>query len=220
MGVVAVYALNDEFKAIQREHQNGMSRASTYLLAKSLLVLPILFAFAIAAMVIPAYVIQANPWSTFGLMIILYATIAFVFESVAETLSVLFVDPILGMLCFMMFWFACFLFGGFLIPLDDMTWPFKAFYYILPFGYYMRSAMYLVITETDWEQIPDDPTSDLSNVEAAIKIVNAAFPLIENEDRVWQDIFTLLAMGVFWKLVYISLFITTTKKVASIQKSV
>eukprot|EP00525_Craspedostauros_australis_P003551 CAMPEP_0198112636 /NCGR_PEP_ID=MMETSP1442-20131203/4459_1 /TAXON_ID= /ORGANISM="Craspedostauros australis, Strain CCMP3328" /LENGTH=36 /DNA_ID= /DNA_START= /DNA_END= /DNA_ORIENTATION= len=34
-----------------------------------------------------------------------------VFESVAETLSVAFDDPILGMLQFMNFWFGSFLFG-------------------------------------------------------------------------------------------------------------
>ena len=96
MGVVAVYALNDEFKSIQRESQNGMISAGSYVFVKSLLTLPILFLFALFALLIPNYVIQDVPWSAFGLTIILYAAMLFVYESVAEALSVLFENPIVS----------------------------------------------------------------------------------------------------------------------------
>jgi hypothetical protein len=96
VGVVAVYALNDEFKSIQRESQNGMISAGSYVFAKSLLTLPILFIFALFALVIPNYIIQDVPWSAFGWTIILYAALMFVYESVAEALSVLFTDPIVS----------------------------------------------------------------------------------------------------------------------------
>jgi hypothetical protein len=49
----------------------------------------------------------------------------------------------LGMLQFMNFWFAGFLFGGFLIGEDSLIWPFRLFFYIMPFGPYLRSTMYL-----------------------------------------------------------------------------
>ena len=96
MGVVAVYALNDEFKSIQRESQNGMFSAGSYVFVKSLLTLPILFLFALCALLIPSYVIQDVPWSACGLNIILFAANFFVYESVAETLSVLFENPIVS----------------------------------------------------------------------------------------------------------------------------
>jgi ABC-type multidrug transport system ATPase subunit len=96
VGVVAVYALNDEFKSIQRESQNGMISAGSYVFAKSLLTLPILFIFAAFALLIPNYVIQDVPWSAFGLTICLYAAMLFVYESVAEALSVLFENPIVS----------------------------------------------------------------------------------------------------------------------------
>ena len=39
MGVVAVYALNDEFKSILRESKNGMVSPMSYVLAKSTMVI-------------------------------------------------------------------------------------------------------------------------------------------------------------------------------------
>jgi hypothetical protein len=96
VGVVAVYALNDEFKSIQRESQNGMISAGSYVVVKSLLSLPILFFFALFALLIPSYVIQDVPWSAFGLTICLYAANLFVYESVAEALSVIFENPIVS----------------------------------------------------------------------------------------------------------------------------
>ena len=96
VGVVAVYALNDEFKSIQRESQNGMISAGSYVFAKSLLTLPILFIFAFFALLIPNYIIQDVPWSALGLTVILYAAMLFVYESVAEALSVLFENPIVS----------------------------------------------------------------------------------------------------------------------------
>jgi hypothetical protein len=135
MGVVAVYALNDEFKSVLRESKNGMVTGVSYVLAKFVLVLPIFFIWAIFALGIPAFAIQGFPKEAFGISIALFACVMYVFESLAECLSVWFDDPILGMLQFMNFWFGAFLFGGFLIPLRDLYWPFTLFYYIMPYSY-------------------------------------------------------------------------------------
>jgi hypothetical protein len=134
MGVVAVYALNDEFKSVLRESKNGMVTGVSYVLAKFVLVLPIFFIMAVFALGIPSFVVQDNAKEAFGMSIILFACVLYVFESLAECLSVWFDDPILGMLQFMNFWFGAFLFGGFLIPLRDLYWPFKLFYYIMPYS--------------------------------------------------------------------------------------
>ena len=65
MGVVAVYALNDEFKTILRESKNGMVKPLTYVLAKTVLVLPIMFIFAIFALGIPSFAIMDFPRRSF-----------------------------------------------------------------------------------------------------------------------------------------------------------
>ena len=125
MGVVAVYALNDEFKSIQSENKNGMVSAISYILAKSILVIPIMFVFAIFALGIPGFAIQAFYPSAFGYTILIWAAGIYTFECAAECFAVVFDNPILGMLQFMNLWFGAFLFAGFLIPLRDLYWPFK-----------------------------------------------------------------------------------------------
>jgi hypothetical protein len=131
MGVVAVYALNDEFKTILRENKNGMVSPLSYVFAKTILVIPIMFIFGIFALGIPTFAIMDFPGSSFGMGLLLWSLAIYSFECVAESLSVWFEDPILGMLQFMNFWFGCFLFAGFLIPKRDMFWPFEFFYYVM-----------------------------------------------------------------------------------------
>jgi hypothetical protein len=84
MGVVAVYALNDEFKSVVREVKNGMVSPLTYVVAKSLLVLPIMVIFALFALVLPAYVIMDFPWDTFGLAVAIWSSCIFAHECLAE----------------------------------------------------------------------------------------------------------------------------------------
>jgi len=115
MGVVAVYALNAEMSTILREAKNGMVAPMTYALAKTVLVLPIMFTFAIFAMGIPSIAILDFPSNTFGKTILLWSAVMYSFETVAECLSVWVEDPILGLLSYMCFWFGAFLFGGFLV---------------------------------------------------------------------------------------------------------
>jgi len=125
MGVVAVYALNDEFKSILGETKNGMVSGVSYIMAKTILVIPIMFVFAIFALGIPGFAIQDFEPSAFGNVVFIWAAAIYVFECAAECFAVLFDDPILGMLQFMNLWFGSFLFAGFLIPFRDMYWPFK-----------------------------------------------------------------------------------------------
>ena len=103
---MAVYSLNDEFKSLRRETKNGMVSGFSYVLAKSILVIPVLFIFSFFALGIPSFVIQKSEGEAFGSVVLLFTCTMFVYESLAECLSVWFEDPILGMLQFMNFWFA------------------------------------------------------------------------------------------------------------------
>lgn len=119
------------------------------------MVIPIMFLFGILSLLIPGYAIISFPFSSFGLVLVLYSACFYCYESAAEAFSVLSEDVIIGMLNFMQFWFAGFLFGGFLIPEKDLFWPFKFFYYVMPLGYYVRSSTYLIFKDTDWDTCTD-----------------------------------------------------------------
>ena len=122
MAVVAVYKLNQELKTIFLENKNGMGSAASYLIAKTILVTPILFMFSVAALGIPAFVIQAYPASTFGPLVLLWTAQIFMWESSAEAFAAFFDDPVLGMLVHTgWWWFAALLFSGFLVIADDVS---------------------------------------------------------------------------------------------------
>lgn len=84
MGVVAVYVLNEEFKAVRREVKNGMISPLAYVVAKSVLVLPIMILFSLFALVIPHFLISDFPWDTFVLAILIYSVCIFEYECLAE----------------------------------------------------------------------------------------------------------------------------------------
>lgn len=104
VSVVAVYALNDEFKSILRETKNGMVSPASYILAKTIMVLPVMYIMSLFALVIPSYVIQGNPWEGFGQSTLLWSVTMYCFECLAECLSAWVEDPIFGMLQALNFW--------------------------------------------------------------------------------------------------------------------
>lgn len=121
MAVVAVYKLNSELKSIFLENKNGMGSATSYLLAKTVLVLPILVCFALAALGIPGFVIQNFPISTFASHILLWTVQIAAWECSAEAFAAIFDDAVLGMLIHTAWWFAALLFSGYLVSSDDVS---------------------------------------------------------------------------------------------------
>eukprot|EP00541_Cyclophora_tenuis_P013819 CAMPEP_0116549230 /NCGR_PEP_ID=MMETSP0397-20121206/4761_1 /TAXON_ID=216820 /ORGANISM="Cyclophora tenuis, Strain ECT3854" /LENGTH=634 /DNA_ID=CAMNT_0004073937 /DNA_START=552 /DNA_END=2456 /DNA_ORIENTATION=- len=221
MGVVAVYALNDEFKSVMRETKNGMVSAASYVLAKTILVIPIMFIFALFALGIPSFVIQDTPPEAFGVAILLWAALIYVFECAAEALAVAFDDPILGMLQFMNLWFASFLFGGFLIPLRDMYWPLKLFYYIMPYQYYIRSGIYNIFSHTTFDSCAQGSIGavciESTDGKEVLNELAKIFPLLTKDDQVVQDIIILVAIAVVYKVFSIVVIIFKSRKVANIR---
>ena len=164
MGVVAVFALNAEFRSIRREIKNGMISPAAYLIAKGLLEIPIMLLFAVCALGPAAYGISNYEPSGFVSVCAVWAACIYACEAVSEVLSVQFDNPLLGMMNFMGFWFSGFLYGGFLIPGKDMIWPLKIFYYILPLKYGVRSMVYAEFIDADWSKCKTPSTRALGQV--------------------------------------------------------
>lgn len=219
LGVVAVYALNDEFKSILRESKNGITGPMTYALAKSVLVLPIIFIFAIFALGVPSIAIMDFPGSSFGKAILLWSTVIYVFECVAECLSVWVEDPILGVLGFTSYWFGFFLFSGVLISENNLVWPFRAVYYVMPMSYYIRSQMYNYLIDASWTSC--DPNNNTLNSaicipnptgQAVLESISLSYPVIQAKDTYWQDVGTILALALFWKILYfVGVYVKTSR---------
>lgn len=97
-----MYGLNREFKSILHEVKNGAISSSVYIWAKTIIVFPIFFLFAIFSLGVPLYVIQQASISSIGIVLVIFACMMFAFESLAECLSVWFANPVAGMLSFSM----------------------------------------------------------------------------------------------------------------------
>jgi ABC-2 type transporter len=210
MGAVAVYALNDEFQSILRETKNGMTGPMAYALAKSVLVIPIILIFSVFALGIPSVLIMDFPGSQFGAAMLLWSALLYVFECCAECFSVWLEDPILGMLGYTSYWFGFFLFSGFVIGVDDLVYPFKIFYYVFPFSYYIRSQMYNWLSDATWVPCyPDDNPNDSPICQpnptgaSVLKAVSLSYPVIQAKDTYWQDFGTLIALALVFKVAYV-----------------
>lgn len=230
LAVVAVYALNAEFKSVLREAKNGMIRGTSYVIAKNILTIPFILLLSICCLGIPAFVIIDVPGEAAQLYFFLFAALMFVFESAAEFFSVMFEDPIMGMLQCINFWFAAFLFGGFVIPLEDLYYPWAIFYHIMPFSYFVRSAIYETIVPTTFETCePGTPSAVCLQEETPgagvpgdeiIVAFERVMPIADSEDNTIRDIFILIAIGMVYKVMYTALVIMRTRQVAQIHADV
>ncbi|KAJ1427845.1 ABC-2 type transporter-domain-containing protein [Ochromonadaceae sp. CCMP2298] len=164
MGVVAVYAYNAEFVAIKREVRNGMVSPVSYLLTNTLLTIPVVFIFALFGIAIGAYGMLAFNGERFGQVLLIYALQMFAYESIAQLFAVATDNFLLGMMNFMNIWFCSFLFSGLFVKLENITWPFRIFAYILPLRYAAESIVYQEFNYQNWNNAhlcdPSSSTED------------------------------------------------------------
>lgn len=158
-GVIAVVFINHEIKAVLNEVKNGMYNVSGYILAKNLLILPIMILFGFLAIAIPVFAIMPFDASKIVPTIGIFSLHILSYESIAECLAVVFDDVLYGMLGFLAYWLFGFLCCGVFLPLRDMFWPVKVFYYLSNFGYYGRSVAHLLLEDETFDSC--DPSTNL-----------------------------------------------------------
>merc|ERR1712032_879654 len=91
--------------------------------------------------------------------LLVHATFMFSFECFAQLSAVQFLHPLLGMFNAVQFWFASFLFGGFLVPEADTPWPLRAFAYVSPIKYAAKALGNLEFKGTVWDGAVTDASS-------------------------------------------------------------
>jgi hypothetical protein len=152
-------------------------------------------------------VVQQFDPESFGTLLLLFSAGLYVWESMAECFSVWFLNPTTGMMQFMATFLAALSCGGIFLPLRDLYWPFTLFYYILPFPYYVRSAIYAILIDHEFEPCTEATNSlvcvNSSSGADVLDELTILTPLISSEDTVVMDVLILLAIAVFFKIVYI-----------------
>jgi len=222
MGVVAVWAHNQEFCSIRKEIKNGMIGTFSYLLASQLLMIPFMVLFGLCSLGISGYGIIGLWPARFGEVLIMYAVTMYCFESFAQLFS-LGGDPLLGMMNFINIWFASFLFGGFLVGNDDVVWPIRTFAYILPLKYCIKSMVYSEYIDAD-DYTPCD-TSDPDEIcfgntgKEVLATLGKLYHLFDDESTFAQDFGFILAICAAIKTMYFVGLVMESRKVSTIKSA-
>eukprot|EP00616_Rhizochromulina_sp_CCMP1243_P005891 CAMPEP_0118998186 /NCGR_PEP_ID=MMETSP1173-20130426/62939_1 /TAXON_ID=1034831 /ORGANISM="Rhizochromulina marina cf, Strain CCMP1243" /LENGTH=888 /DNA_ID=CAMNT_0006949667 /DNA_START=69 /DNA_END=2736 /DNA_ORIENTATION=- len=223
LGVVAVFASNAEFNSVKKEIKNGMISPVSYLLAKSLLEIPIMLIFSVFALGIPAYGIVRFDSSQFGLYMVVWALCLYVWENIALMFSVQFQNPLIGMMQYTSMWFSGFLFAGFLIPVEDMVWPLKIFFYIMPFRYALHSMNFLEFHDSFFhgfaECLSEGKEDEIcfgKNGRDVLRGVHDVFGVVNAKNTLGQDLGILLAIAAVWRVGYCFLVLTKSRAATTV----
>lgn len=218
MGVVAVFSMNQEFAAVKREVKDGAYSVMSYGLASTLVQIPIMFVLGVFALAVSAYGIGAWNPKFFFLVLVVYSANLWCFECVAQFLSVMSKNPLLGMLNFMQFWFAAFLFSGMLVAEDFVVWPLRALCKVMPLKYGLRSIAYLEIHDTIWEgaeldsssnrgfRCPSDPTYRKCFGRTGLQVLDSLhqmFDSISTENTMLDDVVHLVLVALLFKVLFL-----------------
>jgi hypothetical protein len=182
-----------------------MLRTSSYIIAKTIITIPFVILYSIFALGIPGWLIQNYSMSVWFKALLLWSVHTCVFEFLAECIAVWVKDKVLGMLLFLSYWIASFLFSGLFLPKEDLLSYVTPLYYGTPFSYYIRSMFYLLFNDVmfetcDKELNPFEPICVESGAGAdVIEALNNILPLFENKDTFMSDIGVLVAMLVITK---------------------
>ena len=139
LSAIGAYALNLEVSKVSKEIKEGMYSPAAYLLAHSLIQLPVMFALALVTLVPAAYPIAVWPWARFGHMLFSVAALNFNYDCMAQ-LTALLPHPLLCLMIQIMLWFLSFIFAGVSVQRADIIWPFRIFVDLFP-GQWANAAM-------------------------------------------------------------------------------
>jgi hypothetical protein len=236
-----VYVFNEEYKAIKKEALNGMVKPLAYLVARTVLELPLMVVLSFCSVAISLYGMAGFDTDGMAGMIFLNASVLWAFESMAQCFSVQFDNPLLGMLQYVNMWFSAFLFADFFAPMNMIIWPFRLLCYLLPFRWSIRGMGYLEFRNIVLEDAKlCDPTEagcmhhpgqingfkcTSGNVmtpcygrtgDQVLASFGTNFRSITPENTVVDDILVNVAIAVFFKAGYTAMLTMKTRKAAKL----
>jgi len=216
LAVVATFSLNFEFAAVKRDVKEGSYNLCAYILSNTIMQVPMMFVLSICAMSVGAYGIAAWQAANYAPMILVFAVTLWSFECVAQFFSVVHHNPLIGMLGFMQFWFAAFLFSGLMVPEEDVIWPLRALNKVSPLKYCARSMAYLEFHGTKWRgaeldasdprgfKCPGIPALECFGLTGSqvLDSLGMNFKSISSKDTVVEDVAIMLAVALFFKCLF------------------
>jgi len=142
-----VFVFNSFAHNLRLEVKSGMYSVGAFSVATLVVELPVMLLSSLIMMT-PVFAIGNWPWDAFIDSWLLLTLGLWVWESLAQLMSI---APhfLLGMINYQGMWFMGLLVGGIVIRVDDVIWPFRAFFYVIPYRY-LNKAIY----KTIWSNTP------------------------------------------------------------------
>jgi len=205
-----------------------------FVLSNTIVQIPFMFLLSVCVL-IPAFAIGGWSWTNFGTFFLAYAASMWAWECLAQCFS-LQGNPVLGMLNFVSAWSAGLLFCGLIFRGEDVIWPLRIFYYVLPLKWLFNSAAYDIFTPavyTDAELCnpAQDPACTLMGYKCAnltsiscfghtgaqvLDTLQYSFATLSSKDERVLDIACILACAVFLKVLYAIGVVYSTKTTAKL----
>jgi len=140
MSMVFCFAASAEFTAVVREVQANCYRLASYLIAQTVLQLPLMVVIALVSLLPSGFGIGDWNLGAFWEMEMILITMLWLYESLAQLLAVAAPHPAIATMGVTTFWLVAFLFGGSMVRKEDVPWPFRIYAYISPYGYASKAA--------------------------------------------------------------------------------
>ena len=217
--VVSVVLNYFAYLTVKFEVQNGMYSPTAYVVAMTVVEIPWLLLIALFS-VLPAYFIGGWYWPKFWLIWLFVSVELCVFEPLAQ-LFALDPQPVLAVLNLTGVWFSWFLLSGFFVPIKDVFWPAQLFGWTSPLRWTIRSIMYVqTFYGPDYSgTMPCNISSTCPNGFICTTVpqsscfgrtgtqildsVSLTYSLFESEDHVIEDIFIVIGMAAFFKILLV-----------------
>ena len=128
---------------MSHEVRLGFYRPISFGLARVLVEIPFIFLLSFAALGVGGFVVGRFNVTAFIMMILLYTSMLYSFEALAQVCSMAFIDTNMNMLLFVIIWFGSFLFSEIWVAERDVILAFRPFVYLSPFRLSFRAFAFL-----------------------------------------------------------------------------
>ena len=122
----------------------------SYIVVNTCVQLPWMLLLGVSALVPAAYGIINFAWSRFGMAVLVFSLQLWAGESVAQACSVG-SNLVLLVLVYLLIFAVFFIFGGMMLPPNQVLWPFRACAYFSPLRYSMSLMVYFAHIDDEFD---------------------------------------------------------------------
>jgi len=218
-----VFALNFEGRLVRTEAANGMVSPYAYLASRSLLEIPLVVFLSLVALGVPAfagadYYVENGRFFTTSLV---WMVSQYCWDAYAAALAVAFDNALVGAAAFIGCWFSGFLFGGFLIPVEDIVWPLRAIHWTFPLGFTIRGMVYSDTVDASYDACDeysdavfcycDEDNGEGCSGREVLRGMRIIYPLFSPNNTLAVDVAMCLGLAVAAKFFACAVFIRSTR---------